>query len=57
MRWVEHVLDSNESLVKALNRRLAALKKISPVASFKTRKAIANGVFMSKLIYVMPLWL
>ena len=54
---MEHVLDSNESLVKALNRRLAALKKISPVASFKTREAIANGVFMSKLIYVMPLWL
>ena len=56
MRWVEHVLDGNESLVKALNKRLAALKKIGQVASFKTRKAIANGVFMSKLIYVMPLW-
>ena len=56
MRWVEHVLGSNDSLVKALNRRLAALKKISQVSSFKTRKSIANGVFMSKLIYVMPLW-
>ena len=26
------------------------------VASFKTRLMIANGIFMSKLIYVIPLW-
>ena len=56
MRWVEHVLDSDESLVKALNKRLGALKKISQIASFKTRKTIANGILMSKLIYLMPLW-
>ena len=56
MRWVEHVLDGDDSLVKALNSRLGALKKISQVASFKSRKAIADGIFMSKLIYIMPLW-
>ena len=56
MRWAEHVLGSDESLIKALKRRLAALKKITYIASFRTRKAVANGIFMSKLIYVMPLW-
>ena len=56
MRWVEHVLDGEDSLVKALNSRLGALKKISQVASFRSRKAIADGIFMSKLIYLMPLW-
>ena len=56
MRWVEHILDSDKSLVKALNLRIGALKKIGQVASFKTRKTIANGIFMSKLIYLMPLW-
>ena len=56
MRWVEHVLDSDESLVKALHKRLGALKKISQIASFKARKTVANGIFMSKLIYLMPLW-
>ena len=30
MRWVEHVQDSDESLVKALHKRLGALKKIRP---------------------------
>ena len=56
MRWVEHILDSDKSLVKALNLRLGALKKLTFVASFKTRKSIANGIFMSKLIYLMPVW-
>ena len=36
--------------------RAGALKKISHAASFKTRKMIANGLYMSKLIYLMPLW-
>ena len=56
MRWVEHILDSDKTLVKTLNIRIGALKKIGQVASFKTRKTIANGIFMSKLIYLMPLW-
>ena len=56
MRWVENVLEGDDSLVKALNSRLGALKKISQVASFKSRKAIADGIFMSKLTYLMPLW-
>ena len=35
----------------------SAMKKISRVASFKTRKNIANGIFISKLIYLMPVWI
>ena len=30
------------------------LRKISKSSSFKTGKMIANGIFMSKLIYLMP---
>ena len=56
MRWVEHILGNDKSLIKALNLRLSALKMISSMASFKVRKSIANGIFMSKLIYLMPLW-
>ena len=44
MCWVEHALDIEDSLIKALNVR--------QVASFKTRKTVASGIFMSKL---MPL--
>jgi hypothetical protein len=39
-----------------LTKDRGAIKKISKVASFKSRKMLANGVFMSKLIYLMPVW-
>ena len=45
MRWKEHIMDNEESL-----------KKVCRLASFKSRKMLANGVFMSKLIYLMPVW-
>ena len=54
--WREHILDSDNSMVKSLNKRLGALKKVQKMASFKSRKLIAEGIFMSKLIYLMPLW-
>ena len=57
MGWREHVLENDDSLLKSLNRRAGALKKISSTATFKTRKMIANGIYMSKLIYLMPLWM
>ena len=47
---------SEDSLLKSLNKRVGAVKKISKSASFKTRKMIANGLFISKLIYLMPVW-
>ena len=33
-----------------------ALKLISRVASFKTRKTIANGLFIGKLSYLISVW-
>ena len=56
MRWVEHILGNENSLVKSLNQRLGAIKKLANMSSFKTRKTVATGIFMSKLIYLMPLW-
>ena len=56
LKWTEHILFGKDSLVKKLNLRLGALKRISKVASFKTRLMVANGTFMSKLIYLAPLW-
>ena len=56
MRWVEHILENENSLVKSLNVILGAIKNLSKVASFKTRKTIVSGIFTSKLIYPMPLW-
>jgi hypothetical protein len=57
MKWKEHILDNDDSLIRSLNRRAGAIKKISSTASFKTRKMVANGIYMSKLIYLMPVWM
>ena len=43
-------------MLKTLNKRVGALKKVSKIASFKSRKMIANGVILSSLIYLIPLW-
>ena len=47
MQWREHILD----------KRVGAIRMISSSANFKARKMIANGIFISKLIYLMPLWM
>ena len=49
-------LRSDNSMFKSLNMRLGALLKIQKTASFQTRKMIGTGIFMSELIYLMPLW-
>ena len=33
------------------------MKQVSKVVSFKTRKMLANGIFISKLIYFIPVWM
>ena len=56
LKWTEHLLLNEKSLVKKLTCRLNALKLIGSVANFKTRLMFANGLFMSKLAYAMPVW-
>ena len=56
LKWTDHIMLGEESLVKKLGTRITALKQIGKVADFKTRKMLANGLFMSKLIYLIPLW-
>ena len=56
LKWSEHVRDNKENLIKSLTTRLGALKKIGKMASFKNRKMLANGIFMSKLTYLIALW-
>ena len=56
LKWTEHIQDNKESLIKCSTKRLPGLYQICKVANFKTRKMVADGIFMSKLIYLMPLW-
>ena len=56
MKFSEHLVYHKESLLCSMNQRIGALKLIGRVADFKTRKMIADGIFMSKLINLIELW-
>lgn len=56
MNFEENILNNEESLLRSLNTRIGALKVISRVANFRTRKIIADGIVMTKLIYLIALW-
>ena len=56
LKWSDHILNGEDALIKALTTRLGALKIVGRVASFKNRKMIAEGLIMSKLSYLIPLW-
>ena len=56
LKWTEFILLNENSLIKQLVSRINALKVISHSANFQTRRMIANGIFLSKLVYLTPLW-
>ena len=51
-----HLKDNETSVFKSLTSRVNALSKISKFSNFKTRKMVANGIVMSKLIYMIQWW-
>ena len=55
-RWGEHLQNNEASLQRQLTSRINALQKISYAATFKTRKMVANGVIISRIIYAIQLW-
>ena len=54
--WNQHLKDNEFSVHRQLTSRINALKKISYSASFQNRKMIANGIVISRIIYVIQLW-
>ena len=56
LKWKEHVLSGEKSMIKILTTRLSALKKISRNASFQTRLMVANSCFMSVISYMISVW-
>ena len=56
LKWQTHIQTGEGSLIRQLTSRLNALQKVSIHASFKTRLSAANGIFMSVLAYLIPLW-
>ena len=56
LKWNDHIMDNKNSIMNQLTSRINGLKKISRNSSFKTRLMVANGVFMSKVVYLIAVW-
>ena len=56
LKWNEHLLGSDQSLAKQLTSRVNGLMMVAARAPFSTRLSVANGIFMSKLCYLIQLW-
>ena len=55
-KWREHLLDSDQSLVRKLASHINGLVKVGANADFSTRFLVANGTFASKFCYLIQLW-
>ena len=55
-KFREQLQDNEKSLIKSLNKRLNALKQIRRVTTFAQRLAIANGIFNSKVVFLISVW-
>ena len=49
LKWKQHILDSENSLVRQLTCRIDGLAIMSSRATFMTRLMVANEIVMSKL--------
>ena len=56
LKWNTHIRDDKESLLNQLTSRLNGLRKVCANASFSTRLMVANGIVMSKLVYLITVW-
>ena len=56
LKWKAHLVGSDQSLVKQLTSRINGLVKVALRAPKETRLMVANGIFISKLCYLIQLW-
>ena len=56
LKWYQHTVGSDKSMVNQLKNRLNALRKVCPFLSFKNRKMNAQGIIMSNICYMIQLY-
>ena len=56
LKWKEHLLSNENSAMRQLSSRINGLVKVCCRASKATRLKVANGIFISKLCYLIELW-
>ena len=55
-KFNKHLKDNEKSAFRSLTSRVNALANIINISSFKTRKSVANGIVLLKLVYLIQWW-
>ena len=56
LKWRNHILDHEQSMIRQLTSRVNGLSLITSRADFNTKLMVANGLVISKLSYLIQLW-
>ena len=56
LKWNTHIRDGQNSLMTQLTGRINGLKRVARNSTYQTRKMVANGIVLSKLVYLINLW-
>ena len=56
MKWKDHIISNEKSMIKMLRTRLNALARIARNANFNTRLMVANACFLSVITYMVAAW-
>ena len=56
LKWSDHIMNHEHSMIKQLRTRLNGIALISKDAGFKTKLMVSQAIFTSKLCYLIQVW-
>ena len=56
LSWKSHLQTGEKAVIPTVRKQLGALKHLSKSVPKKGRLLLANGLLVSKIIYLMPVW-
>ena len=56
LTWGNQLFYKNKSMIPDLRRKIGTLRLVSKYLDMKSRLKLANGIIISKMIYMINLW-
>ena len=56
LSWKSHIVDGEKPVLSQLRKQAGLIKHISKNMSMRSRKILAEGLVLSRLKYLLPLW-
>ena len=56
MNWSSHLETGDKSLLPSIRRQLGALQHLGTKLPSKVRKTLAEGMIISRILYLIPIW-